>query len=160
MGTSRYRDRSCTIQYPLDTYLILELADVMTSPVILFLIAVGAFHTGRYIRLYIWPHCARWAQSVLQKISVRVRTERNRRSPTIRPPARREPERRPGTPQNQNVETPGSLAILTPARNPPRALVNALHNYQDQAVIGPNSPRARTPKTKAKGALVNHDRPS
>ena len=153
MGTSRYRDRSCTIQYPLDTYLILELADVMTSPVILFLIAVGAFHTGRYIRLYIWPHCARWAQSILQKISVRVRSERNHRSPTIRPPSRRErpgPERRLGTPRNQSAEAPGSLAILTPARNPPRALVNALHHYQDQAVIAPNSPRARNPKTNAK----------
>ena len=87
MGTGTLRDRTCTIQYPVDTYLILELADVMTSPVILFLIAVGAYHTGRYIVQTAWPHCSRWAQSLIQKISVRVRPPRNRREPTIRAPS-------------------------------------------------------------------------
>ena len=151
MGTGTLRDRTCTIQYPVDTYLLLELADVMTSPVLLFLIAVGAYHTGRYIAQTIWPHCSRWAQSLMQKISVRVRPSRGRREPTVRPPARRErpaPNSRPSTPRNQPVDAPRALAILTPARDPPRALITALNEYQNQVAVEPETPRARARKLR------------
>ena len=149
MGTRLFKDGTCTIQYPFDTNLILDLADVMTSPVILFLISVGAYQTGAYFVREILPYGLRWIRTVLQNLSVRLRTIRERRSPTIRDPLvieRPTPRRRPPTPRNANLNAPGSLAILTPARDPPQALVTALNDYQNQAASTPNSPRARKAK--------------
>ena len=149
MGTRLFKDGSCTIQYPFDTNLILDLADVMTSPVILFLISVGAYQTGAYFIREILPYGLRWIRTALQNLSLRLRSARERRSPTIRDPTileRPTPRRRPQTPRNVNINTPGSLAILTPARDPPPALITALNDYQNQAAATPISPRARKAK--------------
>ena len=147
MGNGTLRERSCTIQYPIDTYLLLELSEVMTSPVILFLIAVGAYHTGRFIATVLLPQCSRWAQSAWRNISVRVQNRRNQRSPTIRNSPRRNQQLL--SPRHRPENAPGSLAILTPARDPPPALITALNDYQKQAGAGPDTPRSRKQKPRS-----------
>ena len=121
----------------------------MTSPVVLFLISVGAYQTGAYFVREILPYGLRWIRTALQNLTVRLRSVRERRIQTIRDPTitdRPTPRRRPQTPRNTNINTPGSLAILTPARDPPPALITALNDYQNQAEATPISPRVRKVK--------------
>ena len=163
MGFRDLKERSCTIQYPWDTSLLLDLVDLMTSPVLLLLVIVGSYHTGRFLMNYLYPVCSRLTQSALQSVLGRLRRTRPPRVPTISDPRRERarpegarPERvRPNcvrpdpsttAPRLATHETPGTLAILTPARDPPVALVNALNDYQTRAQPKSPKPRARAPR--------------
>ena len=147
MGTYGSRERSCTVQYPADTQLILELTDVMSSPVVLFLIAVGTYHTGRYLACVLIPESSRLISALWQRISIRVHRRPVQYPPTIRDPPRerpRTPRQRP-SPRTRPSDAPGSLAILTPAKDPPVALVAALNDYQNRAISDQRVARAPVP---------------
>ena len=144
MGVLTVRDRHCSVQFPYDIHLLLELTDAMTSPLIFLLLVVGAYHTGRFVWKVILPFLAQRAQATWARATARWARDMPRAAPpepTIRTTPRR--DRRPPVPrdrtpsprprQDRSPVPPGSLAILTPAKNPPAALIEALNRYQAQA---------------------------
>ena len=158
MGSLVVRDRSCTVQYPYDVHLLLELADAMTVPFLFLLMIIGGYHLGRYISEFLLPILSAWAQHSWQVATQRWRREPERPAPrnnTIRSPARqpraaRPPRARSATPlpRENSPLPPGSLAILTPARHPPTALVEALNQYQNRVDRPQQPPDPRTPRSK------------
>ena len=145
MGFHDLKDRTCTIQYPYDTYLVLVLTDYLTSPVVLYLITIGSIRTVRLLARAVLPLLARIGRASWRSVYGRFRRDRTPRTTTVADPPRRD-RVRPHRPTANPQTTPGSLAILTPARDPPEALVTALNNYQNRAQRDSPRPRVRVPR--------------
>ena len=145
MGFYDLKDRTCTIQYPYDTYLVLVLTDYLTSPVVLYLITIGSIRTVRLLARAVLPLLARIGRASWRSVYGRFRRDRTPRTVTVADPPRRD-RTRPHRPVAAHQATPGSLAILTPARDPPEALVTALNNYQNRAQRDSPRPRVRVPR--------------
>ena len=146
-------DRTCTVQYTLNLSIPHGTSNAALDAGILVLALIGLLALIYLSLRPLVPCCRKWSKTAWALVTCPhraslppVATASDRVTPRL-PPARRLRRRdreRPTTPPlDLTPLSPGSLAILTPAHDPPIGLVQALNTYQTVAAKAPSPPLTR-----------------
>ena len=146
MGGRLTHPRSCTVLYPWDVGILLDLSEWIPAYLLLLLLGIGAYtvlsHISRSLRTQV-PQTYRrastafsqWSRSLSrayypQWLNLRRPRPPRRRDSLTNPSPRAPRSPAPRSPRREPLPPPSTVSILAPMRDPPYELVQALEDYQ------------------------------